>query len=154
MYPGLISGKLDQKSQQLHVYKSAPQKVSPEKFDRMISSLGAWLDQAHKVGYFLDGMGRSLEEATEKAQVAAQAKMIALAQAKKDRMERMERMKEDGKGMGKAEEGGVPTKSDMKASVKKPKRKKRAVDADAEDDVGGVGDVGEGRGTESGGDDK
>ena len=154
MYPGLISGKLDQKSQQLHVYKSAPQKVSPEKFDRMISSLGAWLDQAHKVGYFLDGMGRSLEEATEKAQVAAQAKMIALAQAKKDRMERMERMKEDGRGMGKAEEGGVPTKSDMKASVKKPKRKKRAVDADAEDDVGGVGDVGEGRGTESGGDDK
>lgn len=102
----------------------------------MIGSLGAWLDEAQKVKYFLDGMGRSLEQATEKVAAAAKAQKIALGVAKKERVGKMEAAEaaEEG-GVEKVEDGGVPGKSDMKASVKKPKRKKRMeeVEKDGED---------------------
>ena len=42
-------------------------------------SLSAWLDQAHKVSFFLDGVGRSLDETTEATAVAARAKTLAAA---------------------------------------------------------------------------
>ena len=74
--------------------------------------------------------------AAEKVAAAAKARKIALGAAKKARVGKMEAAAaaEQG-GVEKVEDGGVPGKSDMKASVKKPKRKKRMeeVEKDGED---------------------
>jgi hypothetical protein len=125
LYTGLLSARLDQKARQVHVYRAVPGPVSGDKFDRMIRGLSAWLDQAHRVVNFLDGMGFSLDDATEKALVSAQHKEAALERAKTqcdgDR---------DGRGAHPGEDD-VPGKSEFrekKAGMKKPKRKKRQMD--------------------------
>ena len=137
IYGGLLSAKLDQRTQQLRVFKSAPRKVSPEKLDRMILSLSAWLDRAHDVSRFLDGVGRDLDEEAEKTAAGARARALALLAAKKDRdMQMMMEGKQSGaEGDADLSGEGVPMKTDMMASTKKSKRKKRQMDVSGDPDA-------------------
>ena len=127
IYSGLLAAKLDQRTQQLRVFKSAPRKVSPEKLDRMISSLSSWLDRARDVSRFLDGVGRDLDEEAEKAAAAGRAKALALLAAKKDReLTMLMKGKQSGaEGDVDLDGEGVPMKTDMMASTKKSKRQKK-----------------------------
>ena len=134
VYTGLLAAKLDQRTQQLRVFKSAPRKVSPEKLDRMIMSLSAWLDRAHDVSRFLDRVGRDLDGEAEKTAAAARARALALLAAKKDR-EIMERKESGADGDAELSGEGVPMKTDVMASTKKSKRKKRQMDVCGEPDA-------------------
>ena len=134
IYGGLLSAKLDQRSQQLRVFKSAPRKVSPGKLDRMISSLSSWLDQAHKVSHFLEGVGRSLDEAAERTAAASRTRTLALLAAKKDR-DLVESKQRGAYGDADLNGEGVPIKTDMMASTKKSKRKKRQMDVSVDVDA-------------------
>ena len=127
IYSGLLAAKLDQRTQQLRVFKSAPRKVSPVKLDRMISSLSSWLDRARDVSRFLDGVGRDLDEEAEKAAAAGRAKALALLAAKKDReLTMLMKGKQSGaEGDVDLDGEGVPMKTDMMASTKKSKRQKK-----------------------------
>ena len=67
IYPGLVSGMLDQKLGLLHVSKAVSRAVSPKKFDDMVYALNHWLDQARKVAYFLEEQVQNIDSTADKS---------------------------------------------------------------------------------------
>jgi hypothetical protein len=67
IYPGLVSGMLDQKLGLLHVSKAVPRAVSPGNFDGMVYALNHWLDQARKVAYFLEEQVQNIDSTADKS---------------------------------------------------------------------------------------
>lgn len=70
MYDGLLTGKLDQRQQQLLVTKAIGRDVRPEQLDEMIETLGAWSMQTAKTLARLDANIAYLQETVQTNQQA------------------------------------------------------------------------------------
>ncbi len=71
IYTGRICGTLDQKHQCLNVSSAVSREVSPDTLDGMVQSLGAWLDQAHRVARFLEEQAYTIGKTVEKSAIRA-----------------------------------------------------------------------------------
>ncbi|CEG83382.1 hypothetical protein RMATCC62417_17311 [Rhizopus microsporus] len=70
MYDGLLTGKLDQRQQQLLVTKAIGRDVRPEQLDEMMETLGAWSAQTARTLARLDANIAHLQETVQTNQQA------------------------------------------------------------------------------------
>jgi COP9 signalosome complex subunit 7 len=80
IYPEIIRGKLDEKEQEFRIEGAISRDVSPEKFDKMTTALGEWLEHAGAMVSFLDAQMENLDSTWAKVSARATAREMELKQ--------------------------------------------------------------------------
>jgi len=82
IYPEIVRAKLDEKEQEFRIEGAISRDVSPEKFDKMTTVLGEWLEHAGGMVSFLDAQMENVDSAWAKVSARATSREMEVKQVR------------------------------------------------------------------------
>lgn len=82
IYPEIIRAQLDEQEQEFRIEGAISRDVSPEKFDKMTTALGEWLEHAGAMVSFLDAQMENVDSAWAKVSARAAAREMEVKEVR------------------------------------------------------------------------